>query len=417
MFQTETLSKMDSMNVKVCKHIHGDLALSITSKLPIKSLIRFGCVCKSWAILFQDPHFMNIYRKNFISKNHPDYDGTSYILRHNVNVQVVDDDDYSQSSLYFLTGERLENKVKLDCSLPFQYLGQDIVIMSSRSINGILCVSDGGVNKFAFWNPSTKEFKIIPPSPIEDTTTYRTCDPLIIGFGYDHVRDDYKVLRHVRFGGLNFYDYAERDLEPEDVPRRYISYEPIWEIYSLRNNSWREIDVKLPMTLDHYRSDYIDRFYINGMCHWSYIYDIEETCLVSFDVSNEVFFTTPMPSYMDDGLDHGLVPQRLVMLINGFVYVISYYEGKTTFHISVLDEIGVRESWTKLFIIDLLPCVKRPIGGGKNGNIFFIKDKGELVCFDLGTLMIEELVVNGDLNMSQMVNYRENFLPIIGMNS
>lgn len=177
---------MDSMNEKVCKHIHGDLALSITSKLPIKSLKRFGCVCKSWAILFQDPHFMNIYRNNFISKNHPDYDDTSYILRHTVIVPVVDGDDELHSSLYFLTGERLENKVKLDCSLPFQYLGQDIVIVSSRSINGILCVSDRGESKFAFWNPSTKEFKIIPRSLIEATTTYRNCYPLILGFGYDH---------------------------------------------------------------------------------------------------------------------------------------------------------------------------------------------------------------------------------------
>nr|ABN09747.1 Cyclin-like F-box; F-box protein interaction domain; Four-helical cytokine [Medicago truncatula] len=405
------------MKEKVCKQIHGDLALSITSKLPIKSLKRFGCVCKSWAILFQDPHFMNIYRNNFISKNHPDYDDTSYILRHTVIVPVVDGDDEFHSSLYFLTGERLENKVKLDCSLPFQYLGQDIVIVSSRGINGILCVSDRNETKFAFWNPSTKELKIIPPSPIEAATTYRNCYPLILGFGYDHVRDDYKVIRHVRFGELNFYECAERGLECKDVPWKYISYQPIWEIYSLRSNSWREIVVKLPMRMDRYNSCYIDRFYIDGMCHWSYICVLKETCLVSFDVSNEVYFTTPMPSYMDDGLDHGLVPQRLVMLFNGFVSLISYYEEKTTFHISVLGEIGVRGSWTKLIIIDLLPCVKHPIGGGKNGNIFFIKDKEELVCFDLGTLMIEELVVEGNFYMSQMVIYRENVLPIIGMNN
>ncbi|TKY47513.1 Heat shock protein 83 [Spatholobus suberectus] len=40
-------------NEKLRNHLPDDLALSILSKLPLKSLKRFGCVCKSWALLFE----------------------------------------------------------------------------------------------------------------------------------------------------------------------------------------------------------------------------------------------------------------------------------------------------------------------------------------------------------------------------
>jgi hypothetical protein len=52
--------------------------------------------------------------------------------------------------------------------------------------------------------------------------------------------------------------------------------------------------------------DNIARFYNDGMCHWwdSVEKDSsDETYFVSFDVSNEVFFTTPMPSHVDDTFD------------------------------------------------------------------------------------------------------------------
>jgi len=81
-----------------------------------------------------------------------------------------------------------------------------------------------------------------------------------------------------------------------------------------------------------------------------------------------------------------------------------------TFHISILSEVGVKKSWTKLFSIGPLSCVARPIEGGKNGDIFFIKNNEELACFDLGTMMTEELGVKGEL--CQMVIYKQNLLPI-----
>jgi molecular chaperone HtpG len=65
--------------------------------------------------------------------------------------------------------------------------------------------------------------------------------------------------------------------------------DPSWEIYSLRSDG--------------------TQVYMDGVCHWLCEEDYEEyegydyTCLVSFYLSNEEFFVTPIPSYEDDCFD------------------------------------------------------------------------------------------------------------------
>jgi molecular chaperone HtpG len=150
-------------------------------------------------------------------------------------------------SLYLVSGNNFENKVKLDTSLPSQELGQKIIIVGPVSINGILCLTSMFFEdrKVVLWNPAIDELKVIPPSPVESVTPYRVFLPQIHGFGYDGVRDDYKVLRYVQFDT----DTLAHGLSDEHVVWNEISYEPLWEIYSLRNNSWRKLDIKMPMLM------------------------------------------------------------------------------------------------------------------------------------------------------------------------
>jgi hypothetical protein len=72
--------------------------------------------------------------------------------------------------------------------------------------------------------------------------------------------------------------------------------------------------------------------------------------------------------------------------------LISWYPKTTTFDISILGELGVSESWTKLFTIGPFPFyIERPIGAGRNGDIFFQKKGKKIACYDLSTRMVEEL--------------------------
>jgi len=155
-------------------HIPNDLFFSVLSKLPIKSLKRFGCVHKSWSLLFDNPYFMIMYSNNLLTRDHPYYHDVSVLLHQT----------FTPFDGYYYD-ERFENMNKLD------------------------------------W-PSTKEFKFIPPSPFDSQPNcfvYAIHHP----FGYDFVNNDYKVMRQGTVGEETNYETT------------FSLY--IWEIYSLRKNS------------------------------------------------------------------------------------------------------------------------------------------------------------------------------------
>ncbi|XP_058767396.1 F-box/kelch-repeat protein At3g06240-like [Vicia villosa] len=379
---------------KVTSHIPYDLGITILVKLPLKSLKRLGCVCKSWGILFENSNFINIFSNNFIS-NHGSHDDASLLLQ----VTITNFSDTRYHSLYSLYGDSFINRVKLEWPNPFHVENPYFYILDSGSINGTLCLySDiNGIFIIVIWNPITKELKVIPRSPIEFVPSpYDQYFVVLHGFGYDHIQDDYKIIRYINVG-----------LHSSDIyGGKY------WEIYSLRSNSWRTLDIGMPGcglgTIG-------ERLYTLGMCHWiskGYT-NKDDSYLVSFNLNGEIFNTTLIPLFMDAELDHEFSIHS--MMLNGSIATISWYDDTTTFHISILGELGVKESWIKLFIVGPLSCVDHPIGVDKEGNIFFRKQNGELILLDLRTNVISDLGFNGWYT-SQIVILKGSFLPIGGIN-
>ncbi|KAK2432103.1 F-box/kelch-repeat protein [Trifolium repens] len=394
---------------KVSNHIYDDVALVILSKLPIKSLFRFSCVRKSWSVLFQNSYFMDMFRSNFLSKDHSHYNDTSILLEYDAPLDVV---PYPPPVLYSLFGERFENKLKIDWPNPYQ-VPYDFRSYGSVSVNGIFCIEDiGRVGGFGesrhiqelwrvvLWNPATDECKVIPPSPFAFESP--CWDPSIYfhGFGYDQVSGDYKVIRHIIFFPVTDADWEETWKDG--------NHDSLWEIYCLKSNCWRKLDLDMPMQCSSSADVYV---YTDGVCHWLGEDESEignEVYLVSFDLNNETFVKTSIPSNMDH-IDSEIVFRYLNML-NGSIGFISNYAEMSTFHISILGEVGIKESWIKLFIVGPLPCVDYPIGIGKKGDIFFRKKDDEIVWLDLNTQKIEELGLKGSYS-SRIMIYKENFLP------
>ncbi|KEH16624.1 putative F-box domain-containing protein [Medicago truncatula] len=400
---------------KVSNHIHNDIAFSILSKLPLKSLKRFSCVHKSWSRLFENPNFMNMYRNNVISSED---DGSCLLLQ-----QTLPYPHYHSHMLYLLSGERFENKVKLGSPTPFRKSDNPGFILGPV-INGIVCLYQSGTN-VVLWNPTNGEFKVLPESPteLEPSVRYEIELERLHGFGYDSVSDDYKVIRHVQYE-LNLSDYENDDSDFEgDALSDYesdavslptsMSRDDVWEIYSLRSNSWRKLDLDMPCGMRTSVGVYV---YLNGACHWwdDDDDDDNDAYLVSFDLSKEVVCITPMPSTKIVNFDSGLEMRHLTVL-NDHIALISYFELSATFHISILGEVGVKESWTKLFILTL-PGIHHPIGEGRNGDLFFRRDDNKLVWFNLRTQMMEELGIKGQMHCCQVVIYKESHLSLGGLN-
>jgi len=399
-------------NEKVCNYLPHDIVLFILSKLPLKSLKRFQCVCKLWSLLFENPRFMKMYTDNVIHGNHPYYDDTFLVL-HKLLPRTYEYSNHCE--FYWLSGDKFENRVKLDWPPPFQEDDTDIYIVGSVSVDGILCLKQGFTctRQVVLWNPTTSESKVIPTSPIENIPPDRTPWLFLHGFGYDHVSDDYKVIQMIDFFAENS-EGDEGDLIWEDK-----SYDPLWEVYSLKNNSWKKLDFDM-RNCYFYSSLGGMGVYTDGFLHWwakSESKNIEE-CLLSFDFSNEVLLKTPKPSNMDGSFDSRFVARYLTLLNESITLISTYLKNMTTFRISILGKLGARESWINLFIVGPLPFVNFPIGvGNKNNIVFFSKSDKELVWVDLRTQMIEKLGVKGDKFDCHIGKYKKSFLPIKGINN
>ncbi|WVZ02218.1 hypothetical protein V8G54_023024 [Vigna mungo] len=385
-------------------HLPDDLVPSILSKLPLKSLKRFGCVRRSWTLLFENSHFMNLIRNNFIRNHYTYYEDACLVL----NLTLVH--HRYNSSLFLSSGERFQNMEKL--SWPSQIpedFGQ-LYILGSSSIHGIFCLhAHYNQQPAILWNPAINEFKVIPPSPFDYVADFMEIVIVYHGFGYDCVRDDYKVIRKVV--------YAEKTDDDDKLSHDILTVGCVWEMYSLRNNSWTNLQfgVGIPSS-----SDIKNKFYLEGMCHWWGSEDDFIENLISFDLINNVWIMTPPPLDipMDayDNFEMYLVNREL-FLLNGSIALMSNYAQTTTFYISILIEVGKKETWTKLFVFGPIPYITFPIGIRNMGNILFQTDDGDLAWFDSSTHILQKLGVNVHGRFCQLVFYKESLIRIERINS
>lgn len=169
---------------------------------------------------------------------------------------------------------------------------------------------------------------------------------MIHGFGYDSVADDYKVICLETF---------EPHFRNDELRKKHSlllqdkSLQSFWQIYSLRSNSWKKLHVNMPRSSRTFRFDNTHgnhRLYMDGVWHWLSMptRHAPGACMVSFDLNNETFFVTPIPSYV-------VRVRRTwtqLMVLNYSIALTSLPYHNTNFHISILGEVGVKESWIKL---------------------------------------------------------------------
>ncbi|XP_058758790.1 putative F-box protein At3g16210 [Vicia villosa] len=401
-------------NKKVCIVLPHDLVLFILSKLPLCESKRLRCVCKSWSLVFKNPQFINMYINHLTRYNHSSHGDKFLVLHKLLPGEFVENIDSWHCEFYWVSNDKFENWVKLDWPSQFQNDDCNIYIVGSVSINGILCLKQRlKTRQLVLWNPITGEAKVIPPSPVENNPSDNPSPwRFLHGFGYDHVSDDYKVVQMIDYNVR--YRYG-------DLIRRDRLYDPLWEIYNLKTNSWKKLDFDMGDCNDFSISGSIG-VYMDGLYHWwakSESKNIEEY-LLSFDFSTEMLIKRPMPTDID-----GLVERNLVML-NGSIALISSYPETTAFGISILGKLGVGESWINLIIVGSLPFVEFPIEIGKSNNVIVSNENATrlilldrvLVWVDLSTQMIGMLHVNRDeLGSCQMGRYKKSFDPIGTINS
>lgn len=307
------------------------IMVNILSRLPVKSLLRFRCVCKAWCTLISHPQFVETHLRQ--QHKRP---VIGLVVPHSVDDPLHKDD--------------LAVDLELHLGIPNK---RTTTVLDS--CNGLLCVVDcyygfyslKPPQKLILWNPSTRQCNHIPcPSFVG----YQNC---MYSFFYDPGSDDYKIVRIFTFLGK-----AKTGID----------------IFTLKTNKWRRVEETHSSVIGYWSATYF-----NGNLHWlAFSYggygEDERSSMVAFSLREEKFQEMELPS------------QRAVFglrVLGGCLCVDGLYTNDKW----VMEEYGIKESWKSLIAFPYrvgdgsswkLPRVLRFL---ENGVLLVLHD-GKLVLCD-----------------------------------
>ncbi|XP_027118914.1 F-box/kelch-repeat protein At3g23880 [Coffea arabica] len=281
----------------------------ILARLPVKSLMRFKCVSKSWLSLTLSPHFIKRHLSFSTSKDR------EYLLFIDYN-----SGRFKHCSLASLLYEQPSDAVEIVCP---QLECRDLSVLLVGCCNGMICICTNREG-FVLWNPSTRKSKTLPNFSFEKTSEhkfYASC-----GFGYDETNDDYKVVAVTC--------YCAEDWEP---------FASEVKVYSTKADTWRRIG-DFPGGYPMDGSRYCGTF-AAGKVHWVLN---RAFCpyVVFLDLATETYGSLDLAGDAIKSNHDSFVTD--IQTVGGSLYFFcrNYVHGLVD--LWVLKEYEVIESWTKV---------------------------------------------------------------------
>ncbi|KAK8661923.1 hypothetical protein V6N13_091511 [Hibiscus sabdariffa] len=326
-----------------------DVITGILRVLPVKTLTRFKCVSKSWDSLIKDPHFVKLHLHHSLTTNN----NVKLVLDGRTtpaNVDSDDDEEDDDDETYSVDFDSLGNLEQLP--RPFITTGTGCTSRIFGSYNGLLAVYHNDEERIALWNPSTRTCHHLPRLTIGDVMEMHYD---ILGFGYDVIDDDYKVVRMMGFGRSAM-------------------------VYSLKTDSWKRIKdcpYQIHFTYNH------DGAYANGSLHWvgdEPHKDSRGRVIFGLYLGAEEFHRVPEPEVRFRNLRDKHVGGVLGGSLCVFgEYTNGYDEDHTI--LGVMKEYGVKESWTELVNLSneewqLNICYTRAVAYSPRGDQVLLDDGG-----------------------------------------
>lgn len=169
-----------------------DLIVEILVRIPVRSLLKFKCVCKSWETLISDPQFAkHQIRTSTVNPNMTHKRLVTSVISKRQKIT-----SWPLKSLF----EKPPTSAK-----PFNSRN-DHSFRILGSINGLICLYAIYLGYVQLWNPLTK-FRSKRSPTVLGSFIYH-------GFGYDHVNDKYKVLAvmdHFKEVVTKVYTFGEKE--------------------------------------------------------------------------------------------------------------------------------------------------------------------------------------------------------------
>ena len=305
--------------------------------------MRFKCVSKSWLAMISDSDFEK--KQLAVAVKDSGEVDNSRLIMHYPSTKLKSCP--LSSVLYDPVGH----------SVNHDYPGSDLGVMNEiiGSYNGLVCfcIRDKQNDIIFVWNPSTREFRKLPP------ISFMQCLYLVAyGFGYDSVADDYKVMRVACYCMGRRYEYQVR-------------------VFSLKGNVWRKIE-KLPCYL------FTDEpgIHVNGSINFAGVGDSENGIwsIIGLDLVNESYRKVPLPDFVDP------IVKPMIANLRGRLCII--FDKNEAVDVWVMQQYGVKESWNKLVTVPYFP---EPAAIECTKPVFFLREGVILMDF-YGLLVVYNIV-------------------------
>ncbi|XP_058759174.1 F-box/kelch-repeat protein At3g23880-like [Vicia villosa] len=354
---------------KKTMYLPHELILQILLRLPVKSLIRFKCVCKLWfSLISYDSHFANSHFQltTVIHTRRILFISTSTSQIRSIDFEASLDDTASLNINFMLPQSYLDLQIKGSC----------------RGFLVLWCSSN-----IYLWNPSTGVHKQIPFPPFGSNldATY------FYGFGYDQSTDDYLVVSMSDdSNSANFYSHLE--------------------FFSLRANTWKEIECTTGTHFPYMNACDDPRVgsLFNDAIHWlAFRNDIPMNVIVAFHLLERKLFDIHLP----DDFDHEPTDCEL-WVFREFLSLRAMEDDIV--EVWVMKEYNVHSSWIKTLVLpmDGIPIHYFSPIYSSNGNIIGTDGGTGLVRYnDKGKLLDHHSYCN-DACGSQFAMYIESLLSL-----
>ncbi|GJY84010.1 F-box/kelch-repeat protein-like protein [Tanacetum coccineum] len=331
-FQKSTMvtERKETLTEEVNAFLTEDLIDEIFARLPIKNLIQFRSLSKSWYSRIASPAFIRMFAI-LRWMNTPDkvliQHATCKVTRRGIREFMCT--LHSEDKLPLCPVRRYSDVTPV--WFPSSFSRIDVI----GSCNGIICLYRMGCYYarepgFILWNLSIRREVTIPDPPF--MRAYES-----LGFGFDPIANDYNIV------GI-FHD-----------GKVHTSF-----IYSLKTNSWSEIDFPTGTVF----SVMPRAILFNGALHWVAAETSNrcERMILTFNLSSHVFGTISLPE-----------PSRRaekLTILNGCLGVIS--RKRQTTWIWVLREYGNVASWSLVHELDMKQFDRvQVIKALSNGGLLF----------------------------------------------
>ncbi|KAL7109191.1 hypothetical protein ACP275_06G159700 [Erythranthe tilingii] len=311
-----------------------EIIIEILPKLPVKSLLRFKCVSKSWRSLISSKHMVKAHLKESTeNKTFPHHSIVSATWGPSTCA-------VKSCPLYALLTERTALASPLINHPTARIIGESNI---SASCNGLICIMIGPY-RFSLWNPATRESKDLPHFL---TGVERSLFTYVrrYGFAFAEINGDYKVfaLFHVH-----------------DVTCKFFI---VGKVYSLNSDSWGGT-----MTYSNGSPSFDDTFhklgtFASGKPHWisDKISDkngtMSEWKIVYFDFNSETTGVVEKPSCVEKdsynirNLRLGVVDECLCL----------FCVGTNRFDIWVRNKYGAEDSWGRFLNVSYASIYCNPL--------------------------------------------------------